>query len=111
MPETQLVRRYISAVPDLLGNQPAPACEHFERSSQLLRGLLVAGGELEVRALTGEEWPCATDAHAIEWLAACVFPVPIAFVAMPGRPTWRLDLEQRVNQFHCIQDTPIVGCS
>ena len=68
-----------------------------KRAQQRLGLGAVAGGQLVMRALAGEQRPGPADAGAVERRAVLVLAIAVAVVAAPARARRQLDLEQRVD--------------
>ena len=95
-------------VPDLLGEQTAPA-PHSEHRLEL--GAAVATGEyVVVAAFAGEQRPGAADAEVPPRPAAAVDPlaVPVDVVAVVGGAIRRTATEHRFDDGHRVGDTGVV---
>src|SRR5437764_2114336 len=77
-------RRDRLGVPDLLGDHAARAGHRRHRLEVGQR--IVAGAQLVMAALAGQERPATTDAGTVETLAVLVLAIAITAIAMPDRP-------------------------
>src|SRR6266487_6832763 len=100
--------RKISAVPDLLRNQPARARLGGHRLSESPGDVAPAGGKLVVRAFADQQRPATPDAGAVERRAVLMLAVPVAVIPMPHRPGDCLALEQAVDDGDGVDDARIV---
>ena len=73
----------------------AVAGESLHRGEQPPRLVVMAGRELVMRALAGQQRPGPADAGAVEGPAILVLAVAVAVVALPARTARQIDLQQR----------------
>src|SRR4029079_3375387 len=59
-------------------------------------------------ALAGEQWPCSSDAGAVEGTPVLMFAIAVAVVAPPARSSGQIDFEQRVDHAHSVAKAGIV---
>ena len=95
-------------VPDLLGQQAAPAA-HGQHRPQL-GGRVPAGQDVQVPSLAGQQRPRPADAELANRPAAAVqpFPVTVDVIAMVGTPVRGVGAEHRLDDGQRVGD-PLVG--
>src|SRR5581483_7669952 len=98
---------HVGVVPDLLGKHASEGGEFFDRVDE--RADVVAGGELVVRALAGEQRPGAALPVANVRTAVFALSVAIVVVAAPARTVGGVDLEDVVDDFEGVDDQRVVG--
>ncbi len=109
LPRKQFPFGKVGRIPDLLGKQAALVGEGRDVSLSASAASGRARGELVVRAFGGEQRPRPPHAGAVEGTAVVVLAVAVIVVASPGRPTWKVHLEERVDDLHGVHDARIVG--
>src|SRR5579872_2371161 len=93
-------------IPDLLGDEPARA-GHARHHLEVGQGIFAAQ-QLEMRALAGEQRPCATDTGAVEGATVGLLAVAVAVVAVIRNSLRRLDLEKPVRDLERAEDPGII---
>ena len=83
-------------VPNLLGDHPARA--RHRRHRRQIRERIVAGAQLVMAALAGQQRPAAADAGAVKGPAVLMLAIAVAAIAVPHRPRRRVALQQRVGE-------------
>ena len=95
-------RRDRVGVPHLLRDHAARAGHPAHRLEIGQR--VVAGLQLEMAALAGQQRPAAPDAGTVKGAAVLVFAIAVAAIAVPHRPHRRVGAQQRIGQFQRTLD-------
>ena len=84
------------------------ARETFKCRKQSLGPGLVARGEFVMRPLAGQKGPAASNPGTVERPAVFVLTVAVAIVAMPARSWGQIDLQERVDCPHGVENARVV---
>jgi hypothetical protein len=87
------------------------AGESLHRREQLLGRGMIAGRDLVMRTLAGQQRPRPADSDAVERPAVHMLAIAVAVVTMPARSGRQLDLQQGIDYTQRIADTRIVRCA
>ena len=108
-PRKQPAFGYRLGVPHLLRDHPAGA--RHGRHCREIGQRVVAGFDLVMAALAGQERPAASDAGAVEGAAVRMLAIAVAEIAVPHRPRRRVGAQQRIGELERSEDQRVVGAA
>src|SRR5256714_665930 len=94
--------RRVIAIPDLFGEHAAVTGLRPHDAEQAHSRFGPTPRELVMRALAGDQWPAAANAHAVVRRAVFVLPVAVVVVSVPGRSRLCAAADQCIDDAHRV---------